>query len=139
MSDKIEATDKEREKNVKKDMQEMKHWYDTVNSKLGSLEKRMDTMSKDQAGSSFAIQAKLDAILRNSISQEKPVTDRTQGNRVDFVEPQRIKRESTPLPLPRGGSEHRTRGVKTIMKSGTSKTTNGPGIPQQETMWDLMP
>ena len=36
MSDKVEATDKESEKNIKKDMQEMKQWYDTVNSKLGS-------------------------------------------------------------------------------------------------------
>ena len=82
-------------------MQEMKQRYDTVNSKLGSLETRMDTISRDQAESSCAIQAKLDAILRNSTSQDKPVTDRTQGNRVDFVEPQRKKLETTPLPLPR--------------------------------------
>ena len=61
----------------------------------------MDTMSRDQVENSCAIQAKLDAILRNSVSQDKPVTDRAQGNRVDFVEPQRNKRESTPLPLPR--------------------------------------
>ena len=102
MSDKLEATDKVREKNIKKDMQEMKQRFDAVNSKLGSLETRMDTMSRDQAESSCAIQAKLDAILRNSTSQDKPVTNRTQGNRDDFVEPQRKKRESTPLPLPRG-------------------------------------
>ena len=98
MSDKVEATDKEREKNIKKDMQEMKQRYDTVNSKLGSLGTRIDTTSRDQAESSFAIQSKLDIILRNSTSQDKLVTDRTQGNRVDFVEPQRNKRESTPLP-----------------------------------------
>ena len=61
----------------------------------------MDTMSRDQAESSCAIQAKLDDILRNSTPQDRPVTDRTQGNRVDFVEPQRNKRESTPLPLSR--------------------------------------
>ena len=85
-------------------MQEMKQRYDTVNSKLGSLETRMDTMSRDQAESSCAIQAKLDAILRYSTSQDKTVTDRTQGNRVDFVEPQQNKRESTPLPLPRGAA-----------------------------------
>ena len=103
-SDKVEATDKEREKNIKKDMQEMKQRYDTVNSKLGSLETRMDTMSRDQAESSCSIQAKLDAILRNSTSQDKPVKDRTQGNRVDFVEPQQNKWESTPLPLPRGAA-----------------------------------
>ena len=59
-------------------------------------------MSRDQAESLCAIQSKVDAILRNSTSQDKPVTDRTQGNRVDFVEPQRNKRESTPLLLPRG-------------------------------------
>ena len=104
MSDNVEATDKEREKNIKKDMQEKKQRYDTVKSKLGSLEKRMDTMSRDQAERSCAIQAKLGAILRNSTSQEKQVTDRTQGNRVDFVEPQRNKRESTQLPLPRGAA-----------------------------------
>ena len=101
MSDKVEATDENRDKNIKKHMQEMKKRYAAVNSQLGSLETRMDTMRRDQAGISCAIQAKLDAILRNSTSQEKPVTDRTQGNRVDFVEPQRSKRESTPLPLPR--------------------------------------
>ena len=104
MSDKVEATDKDREENINKDMQVMKQWYDTVNSKLGSLETRTDTMSRDQAESSCAIQAKLDAILRNSTSQDRPVTDRTQGSRVDFVEPQRNKWESTPLTLPRGAA-----------------------------------
>ena len=102
MSDKVEATDKEREKNIKKDMEEMKQRYGTVNSKLGSLETRIDTMSRDQAERSYAIQSKMDAILRNSTSEDKLVTDRTQGNRVDFVEPQRNKRESAPLQLPRG-------------------------------------
>ena len=101
MSDKVEATDKDREKNIKKDMQEMKQRYDTVNSKLGNLETRMDTMSRDRMESLCAIQSKLDVILRNSISQDNLVTNRTQGNRVDFVEPQRNKRESTPLPLTR--------------------------------------
>ena len=101
MSDKVEATDVERDKNIKKDMQEMKQRYDAVNSKLGSLETKMDTMRRDQAESSCAIQAKLDAILRNSTPQDRPLTDRTQGNRVDFVESQRNKRHSTPLPLPR--------------------------------------
>ena len=80
MSDKVEATDKDREENINKDMQAMKQRYDTVNSKLGSLETRMDTMSRDQAESSCAIQAKLGANLRNSTSQDRPVTDRTQGN-----------------------------------------------------------
>ena len=127
MSDKVEATDKDREKNINKDMQAMKQRYHAVNSQLGSLETRMDTMSRDQAESSCAIQAKLDAILRNSTSQDRPVTDRTQGNRVDFVEPQRNKRESTPLPLPRGAASIGPRGAKTIIKSVTSTTTNGPG------------
>ena len=104
MSDKVEATDKYREENINKDMQAMKQRCDAVNSQLGSLETRMDTMSRDQAESSCAIKAKLDAILRNSTSQDRPVTDRTQGNRVDFVEPQRNKRESTPLPLPQGAN-----------------------------------
>ena len=102
MSDKVEATDKDREENINTHMQVIKQRYDAVNSYLGSLETRMDTMSRDQAESSCAIQAKLDAILRNSTtSQDRPITDRTQGNRVDFVEPQRNKRESKPLPLPR--------------------------------------
>ena len=87
MSDKVDATDKDREKNIKKDVQEMKQRYNTVNSKLGNLDTRMDTMSRDQAESSCAIQSKLDAILRNSITQDNLVTNRTQGNRVDFVEP----------------------------------------------------
>ena len=52
MSDKVEATDGERDKNIKKDMQEIKQRYDAVNSQLGSLETRMDTMRRDQAESS---------------------------------------------------------------------------------------
>ena len=128
MSDKVEATDKDREKNIKKDMQEMKQRYDTVNSKLGNLETRMDTMSRDQAESSCAIQSKLDAILRNSITQDNLVTNRAQGNIVDFVEPQRNKRESTPLPLTEdAASTALGGGGKTIMKSGTANTTSGPG------------
>ena len=51
MSDKVEATDGERDKYIKKDMQEMKQRYDAVNSQLGSLEMRMDTMRRDQAES----------------------------------------------------------------------------------------
>ncbi|XP_063720287.1 uncharacterized protein LOC134846821 [Symsagittifera roscoffensis] len=98
MSDKVETTDKEREKHIKKDMEEIKKRYDTVNDKLWNLETRMDTLSKDQAERSCAIQSKLDALLRNSIAQDKLATDKTQGTRVDFIEPQRNKRESTPLP-----------------------------------------
>ena len=101
MSDKIDTTDEERDKNIRKDMREMKQQYVAVNSKLGSLETRMDTMSRDQAESSSAIQTKLDAILRNSTPQDRPAAERTQGNRVDFVDPQRNKRQSTLLPVPR--------------------------------------
>ena len=87
-------------------------------------------MRRDQAESSCAIQAKLDAILRNSTTQDRPVTDRTQGNRVDFVDPQRNKRESTLLPLPRDAASTAPAGGgggKTIMKNGTANTTSGPG------------
>ena len=128
MSDMVDATDGERSKKIKKDMQEMKQRYDAVKSQLGSLETRMDTMSRDQAESSCAIQAKPDAILRNSTSQDRPAAERTQGNRVDFVEPQRKKRQSTPLPLPRdAASTAPGGGGKAIMKSGTANTTSGPG------------
>ena len=127
MSDKVEATNEERDKNIKKDMQQLKNRYDDVNSQLGSLEKTIDTMSKNQAESSCAIQAKLDAILRNSTSQERPAADRTQGTRVDFVEPQRSKRQSKPLPLTRDTVSIAPTAAKTIMKHGTSCTTTGPG------------
>ena len=131
MSDKVDTTDEERDKNIKKDMQEMKQRYDAVNSQLGSLETRMDTMSRDQAESSCTIQAKLDAILRNSTSQDSPAAERTQGNRVDFVESKRNKRQSTPLPLPRDAASTApgggVLGAKAIMKTGTANTTSGPG------------
>ena len=127
MSDKVDATNEERDKNIKRDMQQLKNRYDDVNSQLGSLEKRMDTMNRNQAESSCAIQAKLDAILRNSTSQERPAADRTQGTRVDVVEPQRNKRQSTPLPLNRDAVSIAPTVAKTIMKNGTSNTTSGPG------------
>ena len=44
MSDKVETTDKEQEKHIKKDMEEMKKRYVTVNEKFWNLETRMDTM-----------------------------------------------------------------------------------------------
>ena len=37
MSDKVESTNKEREKHIKKDIQEMKHRYGTVNEKLWNV------------------------------------------------------------------------------------------------------
>ena len=84
MSDKVEATDEDRDKNIKKDLREMGKRYDAVNSQLGSLKTRMDRMRMDQTESSCVILARLDAILRNSTSQEKPVTDRTQGTELVF-------------------------------------------------------
>ena len=138
MSDKVNATDEEREKNIKKDLQQMKQQYDDVNSQLGSLEMRMDAMSRNQAESSCAIQAKLDAILRNSTSQDRPAADRTQGNRVDFVEPQRNKRQSTPLPLTRDAVSTAPVGAKEIMKSGTANTTSGQETPRLTATWGQM-
>ena len=127
MSDKVNATDEVREKNIKRDLQQMKKRYDDVNSQLGSLETRMEAMSRTQTESSYAIQAKLDAILRNSTSQDRPAADRSQGNRVDFVEPERNKRQSTPLHLTREAVNIAPVAAKTIMKSGTANTTSGPG------------
>ena len=128
MSDKVDATDGERDKNIKKNIQDMKQRYDAVNSHFGSLETRMDTLRRDQAESSCATQTKLDAIMRNSTSQDKAVTDRMQGDRVDFVEPQRNKMQSTPLPLNRdAASTAPGGGAKTFMKCGTASTTGGPG------------
>ena len=66
MSDKVEATDKEREKHIKKDMEEMKKRCDTLNEKFFNLDTRMYTMGMEQAESSCAVQSKLDALLRNS-------------------------------------------------------------------------
>ena len=98
IADKVETTDKEREKHIKIDMEERKKRNDTVSGKLWNLDTRIDTMSKEQAESSGAIQSKLDVLLRNSIAQEKLVVEKQSGTRVDLVEPQRRKRESTPLP-----------------------------------------
>ena len=98
MADKVETTDKEREKHIKKDMEEMKKTYDTVNEKLWNLRTRLDTMSKEPAESSAAIQSKLDSLLRNSTAQDKLADDKPLGTRVDFEEPHRKKREYTPLP-----------------------------------------
>ena len=77
MAERVETTDKEREKFIKKNMEEIKKWYKTVNDKLWSLEKGMDTISKNQAENSCAIQFKMDALLRYSINQDKGVPDKT--------------------------------------------------------------
>ena len=54
---------------------------------------------QDQAESSCAIQSKLDALLRNSVAQDGSVADKQPRERVNFVEPQRMKSESTPFGL----------------------------------------
>ena len=132
MSEKVEATNKEREKNIKKDMQEMKQRYGTVKNKLLSLETRKDTMSKDQAENSWAIQSKLDTLMRNTAAQDQLATDRTQGNRVDFVEPQRNKRESTPLP--RGAASIELGGPRQLRIVEPQIRQMVQGIPQRATM-----
>ena len=99
----------------------MKKRHDTVNEKLGSLETRMDTIGKDQAESSCAIQSKLDALLRNSIAQKKFVVEKPSGTRVDFVEPQRKKLESTPSA--RIDKSMAPGGIRTAMKVGASNST----------------
>ena len=76
MSDKVEATEKEREKHIKKDMEEMKKRYDTVIEKLWNLDTRMNTMGREQAENSCAIQFKLDALSRNSLAQDKIVMEK---------------------------------------------------------------
>ena len=125
MAKKVETTDKEREKNVKKDMEEIKKRYDTVNEKLWNLETRMDTMIKDQAESSCAIRSKLDALLRNSLAQDKSVADKQPGFRVDFVEPRRKKRESTPFP--RTDNSIGSGKTRTAMKGAASNSMRTPG------------
>ena len=121
MSDKVEATDNEREKHNKKNMEELKKRYDTVKEKLWNLETRMDTMGKDQAESSCAIQSKLEALLRNLIAQDKLMVEKSSGTRVDLVEPQRKKRASTPLT--RIDSTMASGGLRTAVKVGASNST----------------
>ena len=70
VADKVERTDKEREKHIKTDMVEKKRRHDTVSEKLWNLESKINTMSKEQAEKSGAIQSKLDVLLKNSIAQD---------------------------------------------------------------------
>ena len=81
----------------------------------------MDTMGKDQAEISCAIHSKLDAILRNSIAQYKLAVEKPSGTRVDFVEPQRKKRESAPLA--RIDNTMASGGIRTAMKVRASNST----------------
>ena len=96
MAERVETTDSEREKFIKIDMEEMKRHYETVSDKLWCLETRMVKMSGDQTESSCAIQSKLDALLRNTVSQDKAIPDKTAkqpGTKVDFSEPHCKKQE----------------------------------------------
>ena len=63
--------------------------------------------------------------MLSSIAQDKLAADKPQGNRVDFIGPQRIKRESRALP--RSETSIVTGGSKTIIKSGTTNSTSAPG------------
>ena len=84
---------------------------------------QMEKLSKDRAESSCAIQSKLDAFLRNSVAQDKSVIDKQP--RVDFVEPQCKKRETTSLPQFEYSIDS---GVtRTAMKGGASNSTRTPG------------
>ena len=96
-----------------------------MNEKLSNLETGMEKMSKDRAESSCAIQSKLDALLRNSLAQDKSVTDKQPGTRVDFVEPPRKKRETTPLP--RTDNNIAPGVTRTAMKGGASNSMMTPG------------
>ena len=119
MSDKVEATDKDREKNIKKDMQEMKQRYDTVNSKLGNLETRMDSMSRDQVQTRCHLE-KLD----NTRQSGNKSSTRQQGRFRGTTTQQTGVNTTTTNP---GCSKHSTGGAKTIMKSGIAITASGPG------------
>ena len=126
-----------REKHIKKNMDEMKKNYDTVSEKLWNLKTRMDTMSIEQAESSGAIQSILDVLLRNSLVQDKLVADKPSGTGVDFVEPQRKKQESTPLP--RIDSSMASGGTRTAMK-GEPQTRRGHQTTQElMRVYHLMP
>ena len=61
----------------------------------------MSTKSRDQAENSCARQSKLDALLRNSINDNKTRPEKTvkqPGTRLDFAKPHRMKQDSTALP-----------------------------------------
>ena len=82
-------------------MEEVRKWYETVNDKCWNLKASMNTMSRGQTDSPCAIESKLDALMGNSINQDKAVSEKTgkqPGTRVDFAGPHRKKQESTPLP-----------------------------------------
>ena len=80
-----------------------------------------DTMSKEQAESSAAIQSKLEVLLRNSITQDKLVAEKPSGTTFDFEEPQRKTQESTPIPridstIASGGTRAAMKGQPQIQR-----------------------
>ena len=86
------------------------------------------------------MQPKLDALLRNSIAQDKLVAEKPPGTRVVFVEPQRKKKESTPLP--RIDSSIGSGGTRTDMNGGASNSTRTleissarTGVPPDAMTW----
>ena len=79
-------------------------------------------------------------LLRNSIAQDKLVVEKPSGTRVDFVEPQRKKLKSTPLP--RIDSTMESGGIRAAMKGGASNSTgtsedsrSHTGVPRDVMTW----
>ena len=102
----------------------MKKRYETIDYDFWSLKTRVVSMSTELAEGCCAIQTKLDAVLRNSINQDKAIAEKPvkqAGTRVDFAEPHRKKIESTPLPQIHNiiGSETVERGTKLGASSST--------------------
>ena len=56
----------------------MKRRGATANDKFWNLEIRVDSMSREQAENSCAIQSKLDALLKNFIAQEKTIPEKNR-------------------------------------------------------------
>ena len=105
MSDKVEATDTEREKHSKKDMEEMNKRHGTVNGKLWSCNFLCHAV---QTG----------CTLEKSLTQDKLVVE--AGTRGNSVEPQRKKRVSTPIT--RIDSTMASGGIRSAMKVGVSNS-----------------
>ena len=86
-------------------------------------------MSTELAEGCCAIQTKLDAVLRNSINQDKAVAEKTVnqvGTRVDFAEPHRKKTESTPLP-----QIHNIIGSETVETGKKLSASNSTIVPRE--------
>ena len=124
MADKVQTTNRQGARKIISRKVWRKWRGETVNDKLWNLETRMDSMSREQAESSCAIQSKLDALLRNFMAQEKKIPEKTKkltGTRVDFVEPQCRKQEMTTLLLINNSIQSMMTTMAT--KGGLSKST----------------